>query len=296
MRTSAVLFGVLLLAGPTAAAAQDLPANSSRKPFERLFAGRQILSVPAAALRFSVQEAAKPPQPEHTGLQALVRSTGSDFKAFPRRKSTWVILGIGAAAAGLALPVDDEVTDTLHDSSARKFFAPGRVVGQVYFQAGTAVATYVLGRYVIKPGGRKSNRVTHVGFDLLRAIVVSQTFTLALKYAVRRDRPTGECCAFPSGHASATFASAAVLERHFGYRSAWPTFAIAGYVAASRLFDNRHFLSDVLFGSALGIASGWTVVGRHGRDQFALAPVPVRKGVALMATWRPAVSRTASHP
>ena len=62
-----------------------------------------------------------------------------------------------------------------------------------------------------------------------------------------------------------TFATASVIERHFGYRASWPMFLIAGYVSASRLTDNRHYLSDVLFGSALGIASGWTVVGRHGR-------------------------------
>ena len=39
------------------------------------------------------------PEPEHTGLAAIVYKTGADFKAFPRRKSTWVILGIGGAAA-----------------------------------------------------------------------------------------------------------------------------------------------------------------------------------------------------
>ena len=42
-------------------------------------------------------------------------------------------------------------------------------------------------------------------------------------------------------------------------------FAIATYVATSRLSENRHFLSDVIFGASLGMASGWTVVGRHGR-------------------------------
>jgi len=98
---------------------------------------------------------------------------------------------------------------------------------------------------------------------------------------VRRDRPTGECCAFPSGHASAAFATAAILERHFGYRGAWPTWIIAAYVAASRLADNRHFLSDVMFGSALGVASGWTVVGRHGRSDYTLVPVPIRGGVMI---------------
>jgi membrane-associated phospholipid phosphatase len=104
---------------------------------------------------------------------------------------------------------------------------------------------------------------------------------------VRRDRPTGECCAFPSGHASATFATASVLERHLGYRGAWPTFAIAAYVATSRLHDNRHFLSDVLFGGAVGIASGWTVVGRHGRSNYALIPAPVHGGVMVTVTRKP---------
>jgi membrane-associated phospholipid phosphatase len=72
-----------------------------------------------------------------------------------------------------------------------------------------------------------------------------------------------------------------VLERHLGYRSAWPTLAAAAYVASSRLADNKHFLSDVLFGSALGMASGWTVVGRHGRSSYAMVPTPTKGGIAL---------------
>src|SRR5262245_15872838 len=36
----------------------------------------------------------QPPPVEHTGWSTLLRSTVSDFKAFPRRKSTYVILGI----------------------------------------------------------------------------------------------------------------------------------------------------------------------------------------------------------
>jgi membrane-associated phospholipid phosphatase len=115
----------------------------------------------------------------------------------------------------------------------------------------------------------------------MRGLIVSQGLTQAIKFAAQRDRPDGECCAFPSGHASAAFATASILERHFGYRGAWPTWLIAAYVGASRLADNRHFLSDVLFGSALGVASGWTVVGRHGRQDYTLVPVPTRVGVMI---------------
>jgi membrane-associated phospholipid phosphatase len=62
---------------------------------------------------------------------------------------------------------------------------------------------------------------------------------------------------------------------------ALPTMVIASYVATSRLHENVHYLSDVLMGSAVGVASGWTVVGRHGRSSFAITPAPVRGGLAL---------------
>ena len=275
-------------------------------PFKTLFAGDRIgaeAGAPGEAARFrsavsnlaqnpppSQQPPATHPKPEHTGIAALVYTTGADFKAFPRRASTWVILGIGAGAAALVHPVDDNVNESLTTSdNVGTFFAAGKWIGSVYVQLGTATGLYLVGRYAMAPkeGGDRTNKISHLGFDLVRALVVSQALTQGIKYASQRDRPTGECCAFPSGHASAAFATASVLERHLGYRGAWPTFVIASYVAASRLSDNRHFLSDVMFGSALGIASGWTVVGRHGRSEYAMVPVPTKGGVMLALQSRP---------
>ena len=243
-----------------------------------------LLMVPLPALS-QTPAAPKPPEPRHTGLAALVYTTVEDFKALPRRPSTWVILAIGAGAAALAHPIDDSANRRLVGSpTVSRIFAPGKWIGSAYVQGGTAVGLYAIGRYVLPhvEGGSRTNKVSHLGFDLLRAGLVSQAMTQGIKVAVRRDRPTGECCAFPSGHAATAFASASVIERHFGYRGALPTYAIAAYVGASRLHDNRHFVSDVLFGAAVGVASGWTVVGRHGRSDYTLMPVPVRGGVAVM--------------
>ena len=225
-----------------------------------------------------------PVEPAHTGIKALLFETGSDFLAFPRRRSTWTILAIGAAAAAAVHPADEEANAHLVGSDAvGRFFAPGKYIGNFSVQVGAAVGLYVVGRYVLPgtQGEAKTNKVSHLGFDMLRALIVSQTLTQGMKITIRRDRPTGECCAFPSGHSSATFATAAVLERHLGYRGSWPMFVVAGYVAASRLHDNRHYLSDVVFGASLGIATGWTVVGRHGRSTYALMPIPVRGGVMV---------------
>jgi membrane-associated phospholipid phosphatase len=55
-------------------------------------------------------------------------------------------------------------------------------------------------------------------------------------------------------------------------------------VATSRLVDNRHFLSDVMMGAAVGVASGWTAVGRGGPNQFVLQPVPVQGGMMIALT------------
>ena len=269
-----------------------LPALSSGR-FDRLFVAEPLPRRPLTSLAAGWQNpdpAQKAPQPAHTGLAALVYTTGADFKAFPRRRSTWVILGIGAGAAALGTPADDTLNARIVGSRAvGRFFAPGKYVGAFYTQVGVAASLYIVGRYVLPPveGEPRTNKVSHLGFDLLRGLIVSQALTQGIKLTVRRDRPTGECCAFPSGHASAAFATASGLERHLGYRGAWPTFVIASYVATSRLHDNRHFLSDVLFGSALGIASGWTVVGRHGRQDFAFVPIPTRGGMALAFTWSP---------
>jgi len=118
---------------------------------------------------------------------------------------------------------------------------------------------------------------------------------VAIKYSVRRTRPNGDPYSFPSGHASATFAFASVLERHLGARLAWPTLALGAYVATSRLHDNKHYLSDVVFGSALGTAVGWTVVGRHGRSNYAVVPGIGPDGVMFSVVRRSADLPASTH-
>src|SRR4029453_10806259 len=154
--------------------------------------------------------------------------------AFPRGTSTWVSRGIGAAAAAYAYPFDHDLNEAMTDNDGlRKAFAPGKYLGYGWVQGGAAVGLYLIGRYKMEPEkGSHTNKVAHLGFDLLRAQILTQALTYGVKVTVQRDRPTGECCAFPSNHASVTFATAAVLERHFGYRASWPMFALAGYVAA----------------------------------------------------------------
>ena len=47
---------------------------------------------------------------------------------------------------------------------------------------------------------------------------------------------------------------------------------MATYVAGSRLTENKHFLSDIIFGAGIGIVSGRSVTVGHGSHRFAISP------------------------
>ena len=121
--------------------------------------------------------------------------------------------------------------------------------------------------------------------DLLQAQILTEMLVEPLKFSTRRLRPDGSNSqSFPSGHAAITFAAATVIERHLGWRKAALGYVIASYVAASRLHDNRHYVSDVVFGAAVGTIAGRTVV-HHRSDYWALTPAAVPGGgVMLMVT------------
>jgi len=59
---------------------------------------------------------------------------------------------------------------------------------------------------------------------------------------------------FPSGHATAAFTAAGLLSQ--GRRHAGAYYALAGLVAASRVYVRLHHASDVAVGAVLGLAMG----------------------------------------
>jgi undecaprenyl-diphosphatase len=64
---------------------------------------------------------------------------------------------------------------------------------------------------------------------------------------------------FPSGHATASCAVAAVIARHYP-RASWLVYGVATFIAATRVWRNSHFLTDVLGGVCLGLTVG-TLIG-----------------------------------
>jgi hypothetical protein len=209
----------------------------------------------------------------------LFKSAVTDVRDLPSRESI-VWLGVGAAASLVAHQHDTRVTNSFTGSrTMEETFESGSTIGGMPFQLSGALATYALGR------AAGSSRVAQVGADLFRAQVLSQVMTQSIKFTARRTRPDGTSLSFPSGHTSATFASATVLQRHFGWKAGIPAYAVATYVATSRLEEKRHFLSDVAFGAVLGIVAGRSVTLGRGDARFAVSPVATAGGGAVAFTW-----------
>ena len=204
------------------------------------------------------QPAGAPPTPRHTGFKAMLISLGRDVKRLPSKENL-IWAGVGGGLALAVHPLDDNVNEQLvGNDSAKRFFRPGEIVGQFATLLGSASVVYAVGRLGDKP------RVSHVGMDLIESLAISEGLTQTLKYTTRRERPDHSSKnSFPSGHAADTFAFATALERHLGWRYAAPAYVFASYVAVSRLPANRHWLSDAVFGAAVGIIAGRTVTSRE---------------------------------
>lgn len=130
------------------------------------------------------------------------------------------------------------------------------------------------------------------GLKTSRAILFTTVSHVTLAYLVRRPRPPGHedylpfASSFPSGHASNAFATAASLGYAYGWWVGVPATAVAVAIGAGRISENRHWLSDVVAGTTLGLF--WArASNRVDQDQpvdekaWQFLPTPFEDGLAL---------------
>ncbi|MFQ6031697.1 MAG: phosphatase PAP2 family protein [Candidatus Zixiibacteriota bacterium] len=111
----------------------------------------------------------------------------------------------------------------------------------------------------------------------LESVALAEGITKGLKHLAGRTRPFGNkgtfhfdplklsppssSLSFPSGHATTAFALSSVIAKQYGNIPL--TFLLYGWstiVALARVNNNAHFLSDVVWGTIIGIAVGRTIV------------------------------------
>jgi len=118
-----------------------------------------------------------------------------------------------------------------------------------------AVAVYALDLVGVKA----KHNVIDRSVMLLMSAVIAQASVNGIKNLSHRTRPNGSSNnSFPSGHTSFAFMSAEFLNQEYKDQSVW--YGIGGYAIATgtgilRLYNNAHWVSDVVAGAGFGILS-----------------------------------------
>lgn len=116
---------------------------------------------------------------------------------------------------------------------------------------------------------------------------VTAAATLILKYSVKEWRPDhSNRHSFPSGHTAISFATAAYLQRRYGWVWGGPAYALATYVGWGRCFAKKHHWYDVLAGAAIGAGSAYIFtrpfVKKH---DLQIAPVTDGTNIGVYASF-----------
>ena len=219
------------------------------------------------------------PLPPATTVEGgiLLKLVGSDFKNFFSGDTARTLMYTSFAAI-VAAPWDREGVNNGFNIPTT-LFESGNLVGQFAFQVGVGMGAYGAGKAF------GNSKLAVVGRDIVRAQIVSQVMVQTLKFSVQRPRPdNSNNKSFPSGHAAAAFATASVLNRHYGWKAGVPAFAVSSYVSLARMAWNRHHATDVVMGAGFGIASARTVTMSVGKSKFSVGAQPQVGGASVNFT------------
>ena len=155
--------------------------------------------------------------------------------------SNLILIG-GLLGSGISTKYDDKIQEVYQ----------GKILGKSAAKLGDYWG--IAGQFIIlsrlKLGSDDFNYATS-------AIIANGLCTYGIKFITGRIRPDGaNRRSFPSGHTSSSFLAATIADDLYGSKIGVPAYLLAGLTGLSRIHDNKHYLSDVIFGASLGIALG----------------------------------------
>ncbi len=139
----------------------------------------------------------------------FVRDVGGDYVHFFSKENA-LSLGAGGLAALAVHAADDNLSQWAKDNNPS--LPGGATYGSQLLHVPVAMGVWAIG------AAAGSGPIADMGRDLLRAQISVVSWTYAIKFATDRTRPNGDPRSFPSGHASTSFATAMVLQEHFGWK------------------------------------------------------------------------------
>jgi membrane-associated phospholipid phosphatase len=216
---------------------------------------------------------------------AQADTVGSPSSLFTYRDA--VLAGSVVFATLIARPFDDHFAARLQDSSTQ---ANRKLQGLATFvRTVAAPGSYYIGGTMYAVGRlSKNEKLADLGWHGTEALIVGELTAVVLKGIIGRQRPYvrprdsnsykllrgfgggDRFRSLPSGHATSAFAAAAAVTSETSRW--WPEsrwiigpvlYTGAALTGVSRMYNNRHWASDVLVGAGIGTFAGLKVVRYH---------------------------------
>lgn len=223
-----------------------------------------LLTMLLAGTGVHAQTAADPvPVPDDEGGRDWSATLGIDLGSLTSTRSL-LVLGVAGGAAAWCWEETEEnqsaISRSLDSSPADFLMDFGTLYGSGLVIGGAALAAASAGALTDSRG------LVSFGRDLGLSFVYSSTAAIGLKMAFDRKRPSGGPWSFPSGHTTSAFCTVPVVWRHAGPWAGTGTACLAALTGLGRLEENKHYVSDIIFGAALGWVVGQAVVDQSGRS------------------------------
>ncbi|MDR1161875.1 MAG: phosphatase PAP2 family protein, partial [Tannerellaceae bacterium] len=158
--------------------------------------------------------------------------------------------------------------------------------------------------FVCDLAGKEKHSLADQFFLIALAEGLNAGMVQGLKKGISQTRPDGTRYSFPSGHTANAFLGAHVAFKELKDSSpvlACSGYAIAAFVAGTRVYKNRHWIADVAAGAGFGILSAElsyliyfpirnALVARNSRlkaaDRLVVAPMINQGGGGLCLLFR----------
>jgi hypothetical protein len=211
----------------------------------------------------------------------VIALAGLPERVCAQRASDLEVGGVFLLGAVALAPLDGHMHDFMKQPALQSNVPLHRSASTISFLILPGTAGLLLGSYVAGQVGHDRG-LAEIGFHGGEAIFLSELVTGALKIALGRSRPTispddpyqfhpggglghDDQVSFPSAHATAAFALAAVLSTEsarWWHHAGWVgpvAYGAAGTAGLARVYLGKHWLSDVLAGAGIGICGGLLV-------------------------------------
>jgi len=184
-----------------------------------------------------------------------------------RHDTKWVIFSV--VGFGSLITTDRITGDEIGESESQvKLSREVSYVGSIYGLGAVAGTFYLIGR------ATKNDRARETGILSAEAMLDSGIVSGALKGITQRGRPLSGHdrseffdggSSFPSGHSIQVWSVATIVahEYHQSRAVQVAAYGLASAVSIARFTGHKHYLSDVVVGSAMGYGIGRYVFNAH---------------------------------